>query len=143
MPHKFTKPGGLATRGEPTMFHVVRQKDGAVATDAAPFDTATYPAEGDDNVAVNCVGFQTVLLRATFTGGGSIKVTPRVLDPEETLWFRVAAEDGSVVETAEIDATADRCYELRVWGRPLIFFQVTVTGSVTDLVLYAIPGARY
>jgi hypothetical protein len=140
MAHKFSKPGGIAVGSPPKEFHVLRAKEGAVASDAAPYNVATYPKEGDDSVAVNVVGYDTIFVRAVFTGSGSVKVTPRVLDPEDDVWFRLADADGSVIETVDIDTADDRCYELRVAGRFAVFFQLTISGTVSDLTLYGIPG---
>lgn len=147
MAHKYDKPGGIAVGKHPVEFHVVRKIDGTVNSDTGPFNVATYPKEGDQKVAVNCEGYATIFVRAAFTGGGTVKVTPRVLDPEEVdpapAWFRLAASNGTVVETAAIDAAADRCYELQVANRTAVFFQVTISGAVADLVLYGTPGQRY
>jgi hypothetical protein len=142
MAHKFDKPGGIAAGNNPQMFHALRVVTGTVSSDVAPFDVAHYAIEGDDNTAVNCTGYETVFVRAVFTGTGSVKVTPRVLDAEDALWFRLAGSDGTVIETADIAADADKLFELRVGNRAAVLFQLTISGSVSDLTLYGIPGIR-
>lgn len=139
--HKFSTPGGIATSKFPDHFHVLRKKEGAVTSDSAPFDTAHFPKA---DVAVNCTGFETIFVRVDFTDGGSgtVKVTPRVLDPEDGLWFRLTDKDGTVIETPDISAGADKCFELRVCGRASVLFQLTISGTVEDLTVYGIGGQR-
>jgi hypothetical protein len=145
MAHSKTTIGALGTGGDAGQatrkFVPAREKIvGSVSSDAGPFTGNTYPLDK----GLVCNTFDTAWVYATFSGGGSVVLTPRVFDAEvgaTGLWLPFLKADGTVYATPSLTTNLG-LFEVRVAEQKRVFFFVTVTGTVTDLELWAIPGQR-
>lgn len=137
------RKNGLFT-GEVT---VLRSGAAAIAADSATLTDANI----DPDEAVDCTGYDTILVGVEITGGSSPTMTIEALlrDGEAadgSRWKRMTAGltfEGTpaVGDTGALDGTA--FVELAVFGAKEVFFRVkavTNTGSTTAWKILGFPG---
>ena len=117
----------MASLGRGT-FSLLRTKTGApVAVDAGD------PSERN---AINCSGYDTILVYPKLTGGGAgdtVTITPWLYDPAQDVWIK----DAAVAAKTTLQVFEINCRGLRVY--PYIS---AITGTSTQLDLYVAGGVR-
>ncbi len=132
---------------------IVRTKVGVIAADSATLTDANIaPA-----VALNCKGFDSILVRPVITGGvsPSVVIEPLFYDAnaaDGARWQRVILSPTPGMVPAGTDAIPTTCAlgngqveEISTHGFAKVYLRVVSVnnpGSTTNLVLLAYPGAR-
>lgn len=133
---------------------VARDVVGAIAVDNASLVDANYPVAP----AINCAGFDTIMVGVEIVGGASPTITVEALfrDAEAAdgaRWkrFLLGAKDGITAIATPISedtgalVPAGAFAELRVYGHPLVFLRASAVanaGSTTSWKILALPGRK-
>jgi hypothetical protein len=123
--------------GEP--FTLVRPVVASLsAAESGPFNGTTFPPS---TVGFGCDRYETVFVGATWTGSGTLQVTPMFYDVEAQLWVDMLVS-GAAQVTDTFDGSGTKMSEVRVFGRHCVFFKVAALGGgpLTNIEIFAMPG---
>ncbi len=135
-------------------FGVARQKSGSVTTDTGPFNFTSFPQLLDDNgegitqaspvagVFLGGAKHDSILIGASFTGNGTVRITPRMPDEELSLWIPFVDNSGTKIQSPALTSMNldGGVWEFWNYGNRLYFFVSDVSGAVTDLEILVRPG---
>ncbi len=142
----------------PHKFGIARQITGTVSDDTAPFSFATYDPLVDDNntgilpgdddtnpvtgVFLGGAKHDTLLVGASFTGNGSLRIQPMIGDVELELWVPVVDNTGTAIKSPTLTSMklGGGVWEFWCFGDRPFFFVQNVIGTVEDLEIVVRPG---
>lgn len=139
---------------DPRKFGVARQKSGSATTDSGPFNFTSFPQLLDDNgegiaqaspvagVFLGGAKHDSILIGASFTGSGTVRIIPRMPDEEISLWIPFLNSSGAKIESPDLASMKSDggVWEFWNYGNRLYFFVSNVMGTVTDLEILVRPG---
>lgn len=130
-----------------------RYKAAAIAADGTTYTDANFPAvlgphASDGTGAIDCTGFETILLKVSITAGSSPTMTLEALfrdadAADGSRWVRRVNGSGAITTPALAPDLQEA--ELYVDGCPIVFPRITAvanSGSTTAWAIYVRPGKR-